>query len=46
VLKGVISTPFTKSSDQLADIFTKGLSVGTHTVLCNKLGLYDMYSPA
>src|SRR3954469_14035433 len=46
VLKGIISTPFTRSSDQLADIFTKGLSVRIHATLCNKLGMYDMYSPA
>src|SRR3954467_6145185 len=46
VLKGIISTPFTKSSDQLVDIFTKGLSVEIHTTLCNKLDMYDMYSPA
>ena len=46
VLKGIISTPFTRSPDQLADIFTKGLSVGSHATLCNKLGMYDMYSPA
>ena len=28
VMKGVISTSYTQSSEQLTDIFTKGLSVG------------------
>ena len=46
VERGVISTPYMKSYEQLADIFTKGLNSGTFQYLCNKLGLFDLYSPA
>jgi hypothetical protein len=41
-----IETPFVKSEDQLADIFTKGLSVNTFNNISNKLGLYDLYHPS
>ena len=46
VMKGVISTPYIQSSEQLADIFTKELSVGIFESLCTKLGMIDMYTPA
>ena len=46
VMQGVISIPYTKSSDQFADIFTKRLSVGTYEFLCNKLDMIDIYTPA
>ena len=45
MIQGVISTPYTKSSDQFADIFTKGLSIGTYEFLCIKLNMIDMYPP-
>ena len=38
-MQGVISTPYTKFSEQFADIFIKGLSVETYEFLCNKLGM-------
>ena len=46
VIKEVISTPYTQSSEQLADIFTKGLSVGVFESLCTKLSMINMYAPA
>ena len=45
VLSGHISTPYTRSSEQLADIYTKGLSVGVFDGLCNKLGMLDIFAP-
>jgi hypothetical protein len=41
-----IETPFVKSEDQLADIFTKGLSANTFNNISNKLGLYDLCHPS
>ena len=46
VLFGDISTPYTQLSKQLADIFTKGLSVGVFHGLYNKLGMLDIFAPA
>ena len=43
VMKEVISTPYSQSSEQLVDIFTKGLSVGVFESLCIKLDMIDMY---
>lgn len=41
-----VVTPYMKSEDQLADLFTKALGRDRVEFLCNKLGLYDIYSPA
>jgi hypothetical protein len=41
-----IETPFVKSEDQLADVFTKGLSHKTFENIICKLGLYDIYTPS
>ena len=41
----VIATPYVSMRVQIADIFTKALCKGLG-LLCNKLGLYDIYSPA
>ena len=46
MIRGIISTPYTPLSEQLADIFTKGLSVGVFESLFNKLGMLDIYAPA
>jgi hypothetical protein len=43
---GVIATPYVSTGAQLADIFTKSLFKPRLELLCNKLGLYDIYSPA
>jgi hypothetical protein len=40
-----IETPFVKSQDQLADIFTKGLESRPFKENTNKLGLIDIYNP-
>ena len=42
-IKGIISTPYMQFSNQFADIFTKGLSVGSYDSLCTKLGMIDIY---
>jgi hypothetical protein len=41
-----IETSFVKSENQLADIFTKGLSVKAFENISRKLGLYDIYHPS
>lgn len=46
ILSGDISTPFVKSGDQLADVFTKSLCRNRLEFICSKLGLYDIYAPA
>ena len=46
VLSGHISTPYIQSSNQLADIFTKGVSVGLIENLCNKLGMLNIFASA
>ena len=43
VSAGVVRTVKDKSVDNVADIFTKGLSVQEHNKFCSDLGLYDMY---
>ena len=44
VKDGVIATPFVSKKVQIADMFS--LCKTRLGLLCNKLGLYDMYSPA
>ncbi|KAF3633189.1 Omega-amidase NIT2 [Capsicum annuum] len=46
ILSGDIVTKFVKSSDQLADIFTKSLTSPCINYICNKLGTYDLYASA
>ncbi|KAJ1691799.1 hypothetical protein LUZ63_015954 [Rhynchospora breviuscula] len=41
-----IETPYVKSEDQLADIFTKGLIPKTFENIVDKLGLIDIYNPS
>jgi hypothetical protein len=42
----VIETPYVRSQDQLADIFTKGLIPKAFKELVSKLGLIDIYNPS
>ena len=42
----VIATPYVSTRVQIADIFTKTLCKTHLDLLCNKLELYDIYSPA
>ena len=42
---GIICLPFVKSSDQLVDVLTKGLSPGPFIGITSKLGMCNIYSP-
>lgn len=44
--KGNICTPFVQTQNQLADIFTKGLSTSQFQGLVSKLGMKDIYYSA
>ncbi len=44
--EGLIKTPYVKSEDQLADLFTKSLRGSRVNFICSKLGAYDIYAPA
>ncbi|KAM3356275.1 hypothetical protein P3S68_022989 [Capsicum galapagoense] len=46
ILSGDIVTKFVKSSDQLADIFTKSLTSPRINYICYKLGTYGLYASA
>ena len=46
VVSEAITTPYTRSSDQTADIFMKTLAPCSFNNLCNKLELLDAYTPA
>ncbi|KAK4393367.1 Retrovirus-related Pol polyprotein from transposon RE1, partial [Sesamum angolense] len=46
VMSQEICSPFTPSSEQRADIFTKALGGKPFDVLCNKLGMIDIFAPA
>ena len=46
VEKDVIATPFASTGAQLANMFTKPLFKPLLELLCNKLGVCDIYSPA
>ena len=41
----VICLPYVKSSNQVADVLTKGLSEKIFSVFCSKMGLYDIFAP-
>ncbi|GJX79206.1 ribonuclease H-like domain-containing protein [Tanacetum coccineum] len=43
VSTGVVKTVKIKSADNLADVFTNGLSIQDHNKFCDMLGLFDMY---
>ena len=42
---GVIAIPYVSTRVQIVDMFTKVLCKTHLGLLCNKLGLYDIYSP-
>ena len=41
-----IETPYVRSEDQLADVFTKGLDPKPFEKIVSKLGLIDIYNPS
>ena len=41
-----IETPFVRSEDQIADVFTKGLDPKPFEEITSKLGLFDIYNPS
>ena len=42
---GTICTPFVRSGDQLADVFTKSLGNKSFRDILNKLGMRDIFVP-
>lgn len=46
VAEGIIHLPSVSSSHQLADCFTKSLSISKFQALVPKLGIQDLYTPA
>ena len=46
VEKGIIAAPFMSSRASLVDMFTKPLCKPKLKLLCNKVGLFDIYSLA
>lgn len=44
--QGIICMPYVSSSNQLADILTKGLTEKVFSSLCSKMGLYDVFAPS
>ncbi|CAH9091350.1 unnamed protein product [Cuscuta europaea] len=45
IQKGLISTGYVKSGEQLGDFFTEALNGIRVGYLCNKLGMIDIYAP-
>jgi hypothetical protein len=43
---GTICMPYVSSSDQLADILTKGLPEKVFSSFCSKMGMYDPFTPS
>lgn len=43
--EGIISIPFVKSIEHVADVLTKGVSKRVFDLIVNKLGVIDIYSP-
>ena len=43
---GGLTLEYVKSGEQLADGLTKGLGLREHNVLCNKMGMIDIYRPS
>jgi hypothetical protein len=44
--QGIMCMPYVNSSDQVADILTKGLPDKSFDNLCRKMGLFDIFAPS
>ena len=44
--QGIVCTHYVSSSNQLADILTKGLAEKVFSSLCSKMGLYGVFAPS
>jgi hypothetical protein len=44
--RGIICMPYVNSSNQIADILTKGLAEKVFSRLCSKTGLYNVFAPS
>ncbi|KAJ0536451.1 putative RNA-directed DNA polymerase [Helianthus annuus] len=44
IVSGLIEPEKIATEIQIADIFTKGLSVSQHSEMCEKLGMFDMFN--
>jgi hypothetical protein len=44
--QGILCMPYVNSTNQIADILTKGLPDKMFSVLCSKMGLYDVFAPS
>ena len=44
--QGIICMAYVSSSNQLADILTKGLSENVFSSLCSKMGIFDAFTPS
>lgn len=42
----MLKLKYVKSSEQLADCLTKGLGPSENVIMCNKMGMIDIYSPS
>lgn len=45
IQQGIVRTEYIKTTDQQADIITKGLCKAQHQHLCSKLGLLNIFVP-
>ena len=46
VIKKHIVTPYVRSENQLGDILSKPLACNLFSILCSKLGMFNLYAPA
>ena len=46
VMEDEVCTPYSKSIEQLGDLFTKALPNATFSYLCSKLGMQNVFTPA
>ena len=42
----MLKLKYVKSSEQLADCLTEGLGPSENVIMCNKMGMIDIFSPS